>query len=232
MQAERIQKLLASAGVASRRKAEELIRAGRVTVNGRTARLGESARPDAELKVDGKPVSQPVGHVTYLLNKPPGILSSVSDNRGRKTVVSLVPPASGLHPVGRLDLESEGLLLLTNDGDLTLRLTHPRYEKEKEYRVWTREGALNETALRKLREGGEREDGAARVVSAARAPGGARLVIREGRKRQVRRMLKAVGHEVERLQRLRVGSLRLGDLQTGEWRKLSGAELDDLKRKS
>src|SRR5699024_2501412 len=117
----------------------------------------------------------------------------VSDNRGRKTVVSLVPPASGLHPVGRLDLESEGLLLLTNDGDLTLRLTHPRYEKEKEYRVWTREGALAETALRKLREGVELEDGAARVVSAARAPGGARLVIREGRKRQVRRMLKAVG---------------------------------------
>lgn len=231
MPSERIQKLLAAAGVASRRKAENLIRAGRVTVNGKVARLGESARPDDQLQVDGKPVSQPASHITYLLNKPPGILSSVSDDRGRKTVIGLVPPAQGLHPVGRLDLESEGLLLLTNDGDLTLRLTHPRYEKEKEYRVWTREGALTETALRKLRDGVELEDGTARVVSAARAPGGARLVIREGRKRQVRRMLKAVGHEVERLQRLRVGNLRLGDLQTGEWRKLSGDELDGLKRK-
>ncbi len=231
MQAERIQKLLAAAGVASRRKAEKLIAAGRVTVNGKVARLGESARPDDELLVDGKPVTPPSGHVTYLLNKPPGLLSSVSDDRGRKTVMGLVPPAKELHPVGRLDLDSEGLLLLTNDGDLTLHLTHPRYEKEKEYRVWTTEGALTENALRKLRDGVELEDGVARVTSAARAPGGARLVIKEGRKRQVRRMLKAVGFDVERLQRLRVGSLRLGDLQPGQWRKLSGAELDDLKRK-
>lgn len=202
-----------------------------MTVDGRRAAIGDSARPDADIRVDGTPVRQPAANATYLLNKPAGVLSSVSDDRGRQTVLELVPRGKGLHPVGRLDLESEGLLLITNDGDLTLQLTHPRYGKEKEYRIWTREGAVSESALRKLREGVVLEDGPANVVSVARAPGGARLVIREGRKRQVRRMLKAVGFEVDRLQRLRVGNLRLGDLQPGQWRKLSGAEIDGLKKR-
>ncbi len=230
MQGERIQKLLAAAGIASRRKAEDLIRAGRVTLNGRKAELGDRARPADDLRFDGKPVARTTSNVTYLLHKPAGVLSSVGDNRGRATVVDLVPPADGLHPVGRLDLDSEGLLLLTNDGDLTLKLTHPRYGKEKEYRVWCHEGALSETALARLRDGVDLEDGRATVVSAARAPGGARLVLKEGRKRQVRLMLKAVGYEVERLLRLRVGDLRLGDLQPGQWRRLSGEEIDRLRR--
>lgn len=230
MQGERIQKLLASAGIASRRKAEDLIRSGRVTLNGQRAELGQRARAEDDLRVDGKPVRQVRSNVTYLLYKPAGVLSSVGDDRGRATVMDLVPAADGLHPVGRLDLESEGLLLLTNDGELTLRLTHPRYMKDKEYRVWCREGALAPEALKRLTEGVELEDGIARAVSAARAPGGARLVLKEGRKRQVRRMLAAVGYEVERLLRLRVADLRLGDLQAGQWRKLSGEEVDRLKR--
>ncbi len=230
MQDERIQKVLAAAGIASRRKAEDLIRAGRVTVNGRIASLGDRTGPADELRVDGKPVTRNTSRVTFMLYKPPGVLSAVSDDRGRPTVIDLVPATDGLHPVGRLDLESEGLLLLTNDGALTLRLTHPRYGKDKEYRVWCEEGALSAAALRQLTEGVELEDGPARVVSAARAPGGARLVIREGRKRQVRRMLAAVGYRVERLLRLRVGDLRLGDMQPGQWRRLSGSETDALRR--
>ena len=231
MQGERIQKLLASAGIASRRKAELLITAGRVTVNGRKAQLGDRAQPGDDLRLDGKPVTQPKSNVTYLLYKPAGVLSSVGDNRGRATVMDLVPAAEGLHPVGRLDLESEGLLLLTTDGDLTMKLTHPRYGKDKEYRVWCRQGAVSKEALEHLQQGVQLEDGLATVVSAAHAPGGARLVLREGRKRQVRRMLAGVGYDVERLLRLRLASLRLGDLQPGQWRKLSGEELDALKRR-
>lgn len=230
MQGERLQKILAAAGLASRRKAEELIRAGRVSVNGRRARLGDRAAAGDEVLLDGQPVKRSQSLVTLLLYKPAGVLSAVSDDRGRKTVTELVPQAAGLHPVGRLDLDSEGLLLLTNDGDLTLRLTHPRYGKEKEYRVWCQEGAVSKQALARLLEGVELEDGLARAVKAAHAPGGARLVLREGRKRQVRRMLKAVGYEVERLLRLRVDQLRLGDLQPGQWRRLSGAEIDRLKK--
>lgn len=230
MQGERLQKILAAAGLASRRKAEELIRAGRVSVNGRRARLGDRAAAGDEVLLDGQPVKRSQSLVTLLLYKPAGVLSAVSDDRGRKTVTELVPQAAGLHPVGRLDLDSEGLLLLTNDGDLTLRLTHPRYGKEKEYRVWCQEGAVSKQALARLLEGVELEDGLARAVKAAHAPGGARLVLREGRKRQVRRMLKALGYEVERLLRLRVDQLRLGDLQPGQWRRLSGAEIDRLKK--
>lgn len=230
MQGERLQKIIAAAGIASRRKAEELIRAGRVSVNGRRAALGDRAGPNDEVLLDGQPVQRSQSLVTLLLHKPAGVLSAVSDDRGRRTVTELVPQAAGLHPVGRLDLDSEGLLLLTNDGDLTLKLTHPRYGKEKEYRVWCREGALSKQALGKLLEGVELEDGPARAVKAAHAPGGARLVLKEGRKRQVRRMLQALGYEVDRLLRLRVDQLRLGDLQPGQWRRLSGEEIDRLKR--
>lgn len=227
---ERVQKVLAAAGVASRRKAEDLIRAGRVQVNGQKVELGATVGPADRITVDGKPVARQAAKVTYMLNKPPGYLSAASDRHGRKTVLELVPKVDGLHPVGRLDLESEGLLLLTNDGDLTLKLTHPRYGKEKEYRVWCSQGALNERALQQLRDGVQLEDGLARVKSVARAEGGCRLVITEGRKRQVRLMLRAVGYDVDRLLRLRVGNLRLGDLPEGKWRKLSGDETDALRR--
>ncbi len=230
MQGERLQKIIAAAGIASRRKAEELIRAGRVSVNGKRAELGERALPRDEVRVDGQLLARNHASVTLLLHKPAGVLSAASDNRGRKTVLDLVPPAAGLHPVGRLDLDSEGLLLLTNDGDLTLKLTHPRYGKEKEYRVWCSEGAVSKRALERLTEGVELEDGPAVAVKAAHAPGGARLVLREGRKRQVRQMMKAVGYDVDRLLRLRIDQLRLGELQPGQWRRLSGEEIDRLKR--
>lgn len=225
-----MQKVLAAAGVASRRKAEDLIRAGRVRVNGERVELGATVGPADILSVDGVEVARNAGRATYMLNKPRGVLSAVSDSRGRQTVVELLPKVDGLHPVGRLDLDSEGLLLVTNDGDLTLRLTHPRYGKEKEYRVWCEQGAVDARALKRLVEGVELDDGVARMKSAARAAGGARLVLTEGRKRQVRRMLEAVGYDVERLLRLRVGNLRLGDLPEGGWRKLSGEEIDALRK--
>lgn len=230
MSRERLQKIIAAAGITSRRKAEDLIRAGRVTVNGQRAELGATAGPSDEVAVDGRPVKRVTRRVTYMLNKPPGYLSTVSDPHGRRTVLDLLPAEPGLHPVGRLDLDSEGLLLVTTDGHLTQRVTHPRYGKDKEYRVWCTGGTPDARALQQLRDGVELEDGPARVVSIARAPGGARLVIREGRKRQVRRMFSHVGCDVERLLRLRVGSVRLGDLETGQWRRLSGDEQDRLLR--
>lgn len=228
MNEERLQKVLAAAGVASRRKAEELITAGRVRVNGAPAVLGAKVGPDDRIEVDGRPVERGGRKVTYLLHKPKGVLSTVSDDRGRPTVMDLVPPAEGLHPVGRLDLDSEGLLLLSNDGALTLRLTHPRFGHEKEYRVWCTEGALSNEALRKLREGVELDDGPATALKASRTAGGGRVVLGDGRKRQLRRMLNAVGYRVDRLQRTRIGSLSLGKLPAGGWREVTAAELDEL----
>lgn len=223
---ERLQKLLSRAGVASRRKAEELIAAGRVTVNGRPASLGDRAAPADDVRVDGEPLLTGGGAVTYLLNKPSGYVTTASDERGRPTVFELVPRAPGLHPVGRLDLESEGLLLLTTDGELTLRLTHPRYGHEKEYRVWCRQGRLEPAACARLRAGVILDDGLARALAAQPAAGGAVIVLGDGRKRQVRRMLAAVGYDVERLQRIRIAGLELGEVGLGEWRTL---DLGDLK---
>lgn len=211
--------------MASRRKAEELIRSGRVSVNGRTAELGERVHAGDAIRLDGRLLDLERTSVTFMLNKPPGVLSSVSDDRGRKTVTDLLPDVPGLHPVGRLDLQSEGLLLLTTDGDLTLKLTHPRYGKEKEYRVWSRQGTVGSQALQRLLEGVQLEDGLARASSVHAERGGCTIVLTDGRKRQVRRMLAAVGHDVIRLQRIRIGSLRLGNLPEGQYRKLSDAEL-------
>lgn len=224
--AERLQKFLSRAGVASRRKAETLIREGKVTVNGVTAELGQQVEPDADVRVDGvrAEVQQ---HVTFLLYKPVGVLSSVSDNRGRETVIDLLPKVPGLHPVGRLDLESEGLLLVTNDGALTLQLTHPRYEHEKEYRVWC-DAALRERELHALRSGVELDDGPAKAFAARLEPGGCTVVLREGRNREVRRMLTALGFGVTRLLRTRVAHLTLGDLEPGEYRQLTEADLKPL----
>ena len=221
---QRLQKLIARAGLASRRKAGELILAGRVTVNGRVAALGDVATEEDDVRVDGRPLRTPARHVTYLLNKPRGYVTTASDERGRPTVMDLVPDVPGLHPVGRLDLDSEGLLLLTTDGDLTLRLTHPRYAHEKEYRVWTDPPHVPDHALARLCRGVALSDGPAVAVRAERAEGGAVVVLREGRKRQVRRMFAAVGHEVVRLVRTRVASLELGDLPPGGFRELTAEE--------
>ena len=225
---ERLQRLISRAGVASRRKAEEFILAGRVTVNGRKAELGQRAQPGDDVRVDGKQLHLSGERLTYMLHKPAGYVTTASDERGRQTVLDLLPPTPGLHPVGRLDRDTEGLLLLTTDGDLTLRLTHPRYGMEKEYRVWCKEGRVDGSVLRRLLDGVELEDGPANVSSARPAPGGAVIVLTEGRKREVRRLFKAVDRTVERLVRTRVGSLKLGDLAVGDYRQVSIKELTRL----
>lgn len=225
---ERLQKFLARAGVASRRKAEGLITAGRVTVNGKTAELGMSVSETDTVEVDGERIKRQTKTVTYMLNKPTGYVTTVSDEKGRPTVMELMPKVAGLHPVGRLDLKTEGLLLFSTDGDLTEQITHPRYDHEKEYRVWCRQGALEAGALATLEQGIMLEDGPARARVAKRAEGGCKLVITEGRKHQVRRMVAAVGCSVTRLMRTRIGRLELGDLALGSYRKLSAADLKRL----
>lgn len=228
--AERLQKVLARLGVASRRGSEALIREGRVTVNGIPAQLGQRLESGDELRVDGRLMSGDREDFTIMLNKPRGVLSTVRDERERKTVMALVPSVPGLHPVGRLDLESEGLLLLTTDGELTLRLTHPRFGHRKSYRVWCRQGEVPREALRRLENGIELTDGPARALEALARPGGCQLVLGEGRKRQVRRMLAVIGYDVERLQRTAIGGLQLGDLPPGGWRELGPHELEEVFR--
>lgn len=224
---ERLQKVLARLGVASRRGVEELIRQGRVTVNGERAELGMRVGPGDKVLVDGKEVAGEARAVTLMLNKPTGVVTTARDERGRKTVMDLVPAIPGLHPVGRLDMESEGLLLLTTDGELTLRLSHPRYRHRKRYRIWCRQGTVPREALERLRLGVELEDGMARAVQADSRPEGCHLVLAEGRKRQVRRMLEVLGYDVTRLLRTSIGRLELGDLAAGAWRELSPGEVDE-----
>jgi 23S rRNA pseudouridine2605 synthase len=226
--AERLQKRLARAGVASRRAAEAMITAGRVTVNGMPATLGQSVTDADDIRVDGQLIaSEAVERRTFALYKPRGYVTTAQDEYGRKNVLDAMPPLPGLHPVGRLDRDSEGLLLLTTDGDLTLTLTHPRYGHEKAYRAWT-EGQPSAEALEALLEGVKLEDGVAKAISASPATDGAFVVLAEGRKRQVRRMLEAIGHPVTRLMRYRVGGLWLGDLDVGEYRELTPRDLQDL----
>ena len=227
---ERLQKRLARAGVASRRAAEELIAAGRVTVNGVVATLGQTVAEGDDIRLDGQLIETAAAEkVTFALYKPRGYVTTARDEYGRKNVLDAMPAVPGLHPVGRLDRDSEGLLLLTTDGDLTQTLTHPRYGHEKAYRAWT-DGELDPTPdeLDTLTSGIDLEDGPARAISASTALGGAFVVLGEGRKRQVRRMLEHIGHPVSRLLRYRVGGLWLGDLDVGEYRQLTGRDLQDL----
>jgi 23S rRNA pseudouridine2605 synthase len=226
---ERLQKFMARAGIASRRKAEELITAGRVKVNGQTAILGSKVEEGDEVLLDGKRVEKMSETVVYMLNKPAGHVTTADDELGRPTVLELVPSIAGLHPVGRLDMDSEGLLLLTNDGDLTLRLTHPRFEHEKEYQVWCKEGQPESGALSVLERGLELDDGMARAVVAKLSEGGCKIVLTDGRKRQVKRMLAAVGYTVTRLVRIRVARLELGTLAVGQCRVLTKDELKLLE---
>lgn len=228
---ERLQKVLARAGLGSRRVCEDLIEEGRVTVNGRVIRLGARVEVDTDVvEVDGVPVGVKPGSVYYLLNKPPGVITTADDPQGRPTVISLVPDTPRVHPVGRLDLETEGLLLLTNDGQLTHRLTHPSFGVEKEY-VAEVDGDPGRGALRRLREGVDLEDGiTAPAKVSSLGPGVVRMVIHEGRNRQVRRMCAAVGHPVRRLVRTRIGPLRDTHLGPGEWRELTTDEVRDLER--
>jgi 23S rRNA pseudouridine2605 synthase len=226
---ERLQKVLARVGIGSRRTCEELIAAGRVTVNGEVPVLGRRVDTAVDhVEVDGVPVPVAPGLVHYLLNKPPGVVTTAEDTHGRRTVSDLVPAAPRVHPVGRLDRDSEGLLILTNDGDLTFRLTHPSFGVPKEYLVSV-EGDPAPSALRRLREGVDLDDGrTAQARVAAVAPGVLRIVIHEGRNRQVRRMCETVGHPVTRLVRTRIGPLVDPTLAPGSFRSLTTDEVRGL----
>jgi 23S rRNA pseudouridine2605 synthase len=227
----RLQKVLAQAGLGSRRVCEDLIEARRVRVNGERAVLGRRVDPEVDvIEVDGVQIGVKHGLVHYLLNKPAGVVTTVSDPHSRPTVVDLVPPEPRVFPVGRLDADTEGLLLVTNDGDLTHRLTHPSFGVDKEYLVEV-EGEPHKGALRRLREGVELDDG--RTAPARVALLDTRLLritIHEGRNRQVRRMCEAVGFPVRRLVRTRIGPLTDRTLPPGEWRSLTQDELRALER--
>jgi 23S rRNA pseudouridine2605 synthase len=230
-QGERLQKVLARAGFGARRVCEDLIADGLVTVNGEVAELGRRVHPDRDrVEVDGVPIGVRPGLVHYLLNKPRGVVTTASDPQGRPTVVQMVPDDPRVFPVGRLDADTEGLLLLTNDGDLAHRLTHPSFGVEKEY-VAQVEGRPSRGAVRQLREGVELDDGMTAPAKVALVePNVLRIVIHEGRNRQVRRMCDAVGHPVVRLVRTRIGSLRDPSLAPGSWRPLEVAEVRALER--
>jgi 23S rRNA pseudouridine2605 synthase len=223
---DRLQKVLAQRGYGSRRVCEELIDAGRVTVNGELAVLGRRVDVDRDVvEVDGHLVPIRPGLVHYLLNKPGGVVTTAKDTHGRPTVIDLVPPEPRVFPVGRLDADTEGLLLLTNDGELTHRLTHPSFGVEKEYLAQV-EGTPGPAALRSLREGVELEDGLTAPAKVSQpSPGVLRITIHEGRNRQVRRMCDAVGHPVNRLVRVRIGPLADRRLSPGSWRVLTVEEL-------
>jgi len=228
---ERLQKVLARSGFGSRRVCEDIIAAGRVRVNGERAVLGRRVDPEADLvEVDGVPVGVAPGLVYFLLNKPVGVVTTADDPQGRPTVVELVPDDPRVFPVGRLDVDTEGLLLLTNDGTLTHRLTHPSFGVEKEY-LASVQGQPTRGELRRLREGIELDDGPTAPAQASLvAPSLVRITIHEGRNRQVRRMCEAIGHPVERLVRHRIGPLTDKKLRPGQWRELTQDEVRALER--
>jgi 23S rRNA pseudouridine2605 synthase len=225
----RLNSFLARAGVASRRGADELIKAGRVHVNGEEARLDTFVGDSDTVEVDGRAVSaQRLAYV--LLHKPAGVVTTARDPHGRPTVVELVAAEPRVVPVGRLDADTTGALLLTNDGLLAHRLAHPRYGVEKVYEAEV-EGDADEDALQRLREGVDLEDGRTAPARARRlGPGRVELVLHEGRKHQVKRMLAAVGHPVVRLHRSGYAGLTLGGLEPGAWRELEPSEIEELRR--
>jgi 23S rRNA pseudouridine2605 synthase len=224
----RLAKFLAHGGIASRRRAEKMIAAGRVTVGGEVVRDPARDVDDAdEVRVDGSPVGAEAREV-WAVNKPVGVVSTAREPGGRPAVVSLVDSKARLYPVGRLDADSTGLMLVTNDGELANRLTHPRYEVPKAYRVRLRR-PLGEADLRRLASGVALDDGPTAPAEVRRL--GEReieIVLREGRNRQVRRMAEAVGNDVVGLQRVRFGPIELGDLSAGDARRLSDQEVTDL----
>ena len=243
--AQRLQKILASAGYGSRRACEDILREGRVRVNGQQARLGDSADPASDnITVDGKRVHVATSHTYIALYKPTNVISTVSDELERKTVRDLAPVEGHLVPVGRLDADSEGLVLLTDDGELTNLLTHPRYEHEKEYEVYVmghpdaatldrwRRGVELPDLDDKTRDGGRTLPAQVEEMRARFKSDGTwlRVIMREGRKRQIRRVAGMLGHPVRQLVRVRIGPLKLGNLKTGEWRRLTAREIEELKQ--
>ena len=230
----RLQAFLARAGAApSRRKAETPILAGRVTVNGETATLGATVTSEDEIELDGRPVRLPVTRVYLALNKPAGYLTTMNDDRGRRTVADLMPDVPGLVPAGRLDANTTGLLILTNDGGLAHRITHPSSQIDKQYRL-TLDNPVPESALRALAAGPTLEDGKMyppELANIRRAGGKTTLdvTVHEGRKRIIRRACAAVGLRLISLRRTRVGPVILGNLPEGEYRALTRSELDALR---
>ena len=234
MAEERIQKLLAQAGYGSRRACEEYLTEHRITVNGRVVELGAKADPIRDvIKLDGKRVHFESKRIYLALNKPIGVVTTNADEFGRQTVRDLIPIEGHLYPVGRLDADSEGLVLLTNDGDLANALTHPRYEHEKEYRVLV-EGEPSESTLNAWRRGVLLEDhmtapAKVAVIDSGRGQTWLRVIMHEGRKRQIREVAGMLGHRVKYLQRVRIGPIRLTNLKVGEWRHLSPSEVKLLQ---
>jgi 23S rRNA pseudouridine2605 synthase len=235
---QRLQKVLAHAGVASRRASEELIEQGRVSVNGQVVtQLGVKVDPQQDtIRVDGQPLAKLAGQPTYImLYKPPYVLSTASDEHGRRTVLDLVDVPERVYPVGRLDFPSEGLILLTNDGDLAEKLTHPSHAVEKEYHVLVIGRPTTET-LSRWRAGGVEVEGrpvSGAVVERMKIEGDntwLKIILTEGRKRQIREVAKAMGHPVKRLRRVRIGPIQLGHLRPGRWRHLTPAEVQRLKQ--
>lgn len=230
----RINKYLSECGIASRRASDDLIREGRVFINGKAAALGDDVGEKDEVTLDGIPVTRSVSHRYFVMNKPKGYVCTVEDDRGRKTVMQLLPPDAGrVYPVGRLDYDSEGLLLLTDDGELTFRLTHPKNEIPKTYLVRI-EGSIGEQQLNKLRSGVELDGKLTKrckikVVETDKEYTKLHITITEGRNRQVRRMFETVGKEVVFLKRIRIGELSLGSLDRGKVRKLTPEEIFYLK---
>lgn len=227
---DRVQKILAQAGIASRRRAEQLIREGRVSVNGKTVEIGASAVPEDDIRVDGKPIASEK-KVYILLNKPRGVTSTVYDPHAKYTVLDLVKVPERVYPVGRLDRETEGLLLLTNDGDLANRLMHPRYGVTKTY-IATTMRPVDQKDLDRLLHASL--DGRRVAVDAVErlTPNQVSVDIHEGRKHIVRELFSAIGYPLKELVRVRLGPLKLGSLEAGKWRALSRAELDSLKKSS
>jgi 23S rRNA pseudouridine2605 synthase len=232
----RLAKYLAHRGVASRRAAERLIETGRVSIDGLTATdPARSVTDDETIAVDGSPLPPKEQHVVYAVNKPAGVVSTASDPQGRPAVVGLVESPARLYPVGRLDIETTGLILLTNDGSLAHRLTHPRFEVPKTYRATVARAPVRDAALAALRAGVDLDDGRTAPAEVRRlGPATLELTIHEGRKRQVKRMCAAVGHPVQQLERVAIGSLPLGRLKPGAYRRLNDEEvqtlLDDASR--
>ncbi len=232
-EAPKLQKAMAQAGYGSRRTCERMIREGRVRVNGARAKLGMRTDPSVnEIMVDGKPMRNPDPLVYVLLHKPAGVLSSLTSQGGWPTVIDLVEIETRVYPVGRLDLESEGLILLTNDGRLTHALTHPSYAHEKEYRVLL-DRIPSEDQLQSWREGVTIADRArtspAKVWVEDRRERWVGVILRQGMKRQIRETALTLGLSVERLIRIRMANLKLGDLESGAWRQLTNQEAEDLR---
>jgi 23S rRNA pseudouridine2605 synthase len=229
-QGERLQKVLAATGYGSRRVCEDLIAAARVTVNGEVAVLGRRVDPDHDVvEVDGAPIGVRPDLVYYLLNKPTGVVTTSRDTHGRPTVIELVPERPRVFAVGRLDADTEGLLLLTNDGDLANRIAHPSHGVDKEYLVEVDGGQVSAGSIRSLREGIALEDGVTAPAKVSQPePGLLRITIHEGRNRQIRRMVEAVGHRVTRLVRVRIGPLSDRTLRPGSWRELTVDEWRSL----